>query len=212
VRRKLAEYPLPRPDWDQVSKAAQECRFWPSPELEEWARWAFIENGPLRNPDHEHLQMASIGFVWAGIDNRDKGRRVLGTAQMGDPGGKPWSRGQRFQQVSDWFNGVPDFVITLDASFFLDCDSVAACAIIEHELYHCGHAKDKFGSPKYDKASGCPVFWLRPHDVEEFAGVIRRYGAHNMDLADVQRAFAAGAELGQAHVDGVCGCGGGFGN
>jgi hypothetical protein len=187
---------MPRPTWEDVHG---DRRYWPFPELEQWVREVFIEGGPLYNADHEHLQMASIGFVMAAEEQKHKGQRSLGFAQLGDPGGK----------VNDWFHGVPDFLITLDAGYLMDCDAVAACAVIEHELYHCGHAKDKWGEPKYD-SDDRPVFWIRPHDIEEFSGVIARYGAWNMDLMDAQRAMTKGPEIPKVHIDGVCGCGSGF--
>nr|WP_271894430.1 putative metallopeptidase [Phyllobacterium sp. IY22] len=47
---------------------------------------------------------------------------------------------------------------------------------MEHELYHAGQDRDSFGAPKFRKSTGLPVFILRGHDIEEFIGVVRRYG------------------------------------
>lgn len=204
----MPDYAMPRPSWDDLHGKRH---FWPNPELEEWIRYAFIDSGPLTNPDHQHLQHASIGFLMAGVQQVVGGQRWLGSCQLGDPGGRPWNRAQRFQQIEDWFNGIPDFIITLDASFLMDCDNVAACAVIEHELYHAGHKKDQWGSPVYDKKTDAPIYWIKPHDVEAHIGEVARYGAWSMSLMDLEKALRDGPKIGRVQLDGICGCGGSFG-
>jgi len=51
--------------------------------------------------------------------------------------------------------------------------------------------RDAFGAPKFKKSTGLPSFTLRGHDVEEFVGVVRRYGAA---AAGVQAMIDAAAE------------------
>lgn len=177
----------------------------PSPELASWAIDAFVMDGPLFNPDHEHLAGASIGFLLSTVQFEQQGKRTLGTAEMGEQSGKPWTKGKREQQIVEWFGEVPDFIITLDAIFLSTCELVQACALTEHELYHCG-VKLKDGEPVYDR-HGAPVFALRPHDVEEFTGVVRRYGAWKEDLEEFAIALGSGPEIGLAKIDGYCGCG-----
>jgi hypothetical protein len=36
---------------------------------------------------------------------------------------------------------------------------------------------DEFGCPKFNRQTGLPVFGMIGHDVEEFVGIVRRYGA-----------------------------------
>jgi len=48
---------------------------------------------------------------------------------------------------------------------------------LEHELYHIVQSVDEFGAPKFNRDTGMPTLTLRGHDVEEFVGVVRRYGA-----------------------------------
>lgn len=78
--------------------------------------------------------------------------------------------------MHEWFGEVPKFIITLAADYCSQCTDLEFCALVEHELYHIGQAKDEFGAPKFNK-EGQPVLAMRGHDVEEFIGVVRRYGA-----------------------------------
>ena len=79
-------------------------------------------------------------------------------------------------QMQEWFGGTPNFVITLDAQLANDMPDLEFCATIDHELYHAGHKKDPDGQPMFNIQTGLPAFYIRPHDVEEFSGVVRRYG------------------------------------
>ena len=79
--------------------------------------------------------------------------------------------------MTDWFGMVPDFIITINAAWWLQASDVEACALVEHELYHCAQDSDEYWAPKFNKQTGRPVFTIRGHDVEEYIGVVRRYGA-----------------------------------
>ena len=82
----MAELAKPMPPVDEVKGLS--AWFAPSPELAEWAAASFIADGAaLRNPDHEHLRSASIGFLWTNVSNAKKGRMVIGTAEPGAPQG-----------------------------------------------------------------------------------------------------------------------------
>jgi hypothetical protein len=80
-------------------------------------------------------------------------------------------------QVWEWFRAIPDFILTFDASYASICTDVQWCALCEHELSHSGVERDAFGALKFKKSTGLPSFTLIGHDVEEFIGVVRRYGA-----------------------------------
>jgi hypothetical protein len=71
---------------------------------------------PLYNPDHQHLEFATLGVLWTNKSYRKQQRWILGQAEdpKGNTGGA-WKKGQREQQLEQWFGGVPDFVITLYA-------------------------------------------------------------------------------------------------
>lgn len=180
--------------------------FKPAPELEQWARTVFIdEGGPLANPEHEHLQSATIGFAWAGEENSRSNRRILGQTELMPPMamGK-WQRCRAIEQMADWFGEVPDFLITIDvvAGTF---DDASFCALIEHELTHCAQAKDAMGYPKFNRDSGEPMWAIRGHDVEEFVNVVARYGTEATGTTELVKAGAGKALVAVASVRLACG-------
>lgn len=180
-------------------------RFLPAPELLVWAeRTILAPGGALHNPDHAHLVDAALAFIWAPSAFEKAGRTVLGQAEqvMFRAGG--WQRARQEQQMIEWFGRVPAFLITLAADYCLSCSDGEFCALVEHELYHLGQARDPFGAPAFDK-EGRPKLRIVGHDVEEFVGVVARYGPS----ADVQRlAAAAGAAPAVPRLDiaRACGC------
>lgn len=193
---------LPRPNASLVMTE----RFEPCLPLWDWVQGTFIlPQAELFNPDHEHLVEATIGFLWCGPENHTKGTLRLGDAQLGlCTSGEAWSIGITNQIRSDWFGCVPDFLIRLDAGFFSICTDAEACAVIEHELYHCAQAMDGEGEPAFD-LDGNPRWRIRPHDIEEFAGVIERYGAAATHSERIKRAFERGPTISPFAIAGVCG-------
>lgn len=184
-------------------------RLMPSEDLKSWVWKTFIEEGgPLHNPDHMHLLDASIGFMWASSGFERAGKRVAGMAEDLRLGtmGHAWKRARTDQQFVEWFGDVPDFLITVDAFHWQECTDADACALIEHELFHIAHEHDEFGSPKYTK-EGMPRLRLVSHDVEEFVGVVRRYGIGDPDssLARMVIAAAEGPTLPAARISQACG-------
>ncbi len=186
----------------------QEQAFAPAMELGDWARETFIEDeGALSNPDHEHLQLAMVLFVWSALPVKKQGRFVVGTAQTGEQSGAPAKK-----QLAEWvyrsWNGglLPDFVVTICATYVHEADPVAICALVEHELYHCAQAVDGWGNPKFHKDS-TPVFAMRGHDVEEFVGVVKRYGAHSPVLEEFRAAMNKAVPNKSNISNAVCGCG-----
>ncbi|WP_265733650.1 putative metallopeptidase, partial [Acinetobacter baumannii] len=51
------------------------------------------------------------------------------------------------------------------------------CALLEHELYHIGVERDEDGEMIFSSSTGLPKHYLAGHDVEEFVGVTKRWGA-----------------------------------
>lgn len=182
--------------------------FIPATELAAWAKATFINAGaPLHNPDHVHLADAEIGFLWTSIMATRHMNAIVGQAEMPRFQGSKWSKARQEQQVEAWFGSMPDFFITLDARYAAQCDDVTFCALVEHELYHCGQEIDQYGAPKFSRSTGLPAFTIRGHDVEEFVGVVRRYGvgaAAGQTLALVEAAQRK-PEIGKAKVTGACG-------
>lgn len=182
----------PRPPDSLVDGAAADPAFIPAPEVWEWAKASFIvEDAPLLNPVHSHLAYAEIGVLWTNVPNSRHGRPIVGQAEFKPPGGSmgKWARARAECQLIGWFGTASlDFLITFDAQYAASCSDRAFCAVVEHELGHCGQAKDEFGAPKFNPKTGEPVFAMRGHDIEEFTFIVARYGA---DAAGVQAMIEA---------------------
>ncbi|ENR4934611.1 putative metallopeptidase [Klebsiella quasipneumoniae subsp. similipneumoniae] len=180
-------------------------RLIPAPEIGEWIQNNILSaDGYLHNPDHGHLIDADICFLWAANGFTKKGRVVLGQAEsvMMRAGG--WQKARMEQQMYEWFGRIPKFIITLAADYCEQCNDLEFCALVEHELYHISQATDDYGAPKFNKETGMPVLKLRGHDVEEFVGVVRRYGA-SKDVQEMVDAANRPAEV--AHIDVARACG-----
>jgi len=204
--------PLPPPVPEDEDAFASSSPFIPAPELDEWARQTFIEedDSPLFNEEHRHLMVAKIGFLWARVTNSKNGMQVLGQCEFRPPNtmGK-WPRARAQMQLDEWFPQYRllglDFLITIDAAYAEECSDAEFCALIEHELLHCGQERDEFGAPKFSRASGMPVFAMRGHDVQEFVSIVRRYGADAAHVRAMVDAAKNGPEIAHVHVAQACG-------
>lgn len=176
----------------------------PANEIHEWVTEHILnEEGLLHNPDHFHLLEADIRFMWASSAFTKQGRTVLGQAEEVAMRAGGWQKARMQQQMHEWFGEVPRFIITLAGDYCSECSDLDFCALVEHELYHIAQAQDEFGAPKFNK-EGQPVLTMRGHDVEEFVGVVRRYGAS----ADVQQLVEAASKPAEvAHLDVARACG-----
>lgn len=181
--------------------------FVPAHDVAHWLRAAFVaEGGPLTNPAHAHLRWAKIGVLWTNVPQTKQMNVVAGSAEIPTAQGNVWQRGRHDQQLREWFGIEPDFLITLDAGYATQASDLAFCALVEHELYHCAQKRDVFGAPKFTR-EGLPSFGIRGHDVEEFVGIIERYGAAGGAGATAQFIAAAGRAptVGAADISGICG-------
>jgi hypothetical protein len=161
------------------------------------------ETGSIHNEDHTHLIDADIQVMWASSCFEKQGRTVLGQAERVAFRAGGWQKARMEQQMMDWFGDMPAFIITLAADYCAQCSDADFCALVEHELYHIAQAKDKYGAPKFTQ-EGLPKLEMRGHDVEEFVGVVRRYGAS----PDVQALVGAAnnpAEVGKLNISRACG-------
>lgn len=180
--------------------------FAPAPELWQWISDQVIDQqGPLFNPDHHHLSEAHVGILWTSAGCTSKGRRVIGMAEIPAFRCNQWQKARQELQLEEWFGRVPDFVITLDAYYCQEASDIEFLALVEHELYHCAQAEDEFGMPKFNQQTGRPSFTMKGHDVEEFVGVVRRYGVVSPEVQDLVIAAANRPEVAQIDIKRACG-------
>jgi hypothetical protein len=179
-------------------------RLTPAPEVWEWLKVEVLaDTGSIHNPDHAHLLDADVRVMWASSSFNKQGRTVLGQAEQVAFRAGGWQKARMEQQMFDWFGSVPEFIITLAADYCAQCSDAEFCALVEHELYHIAQATDQYGAPKFTQ-DGMPKLKLQGHDVEEFVGVVRRYGASE-DVQALVDAANKPAEVGKINISRACG-------
>lgn len=204
----LTTRPRPPQFLFSIESVTDGISFIPAPDLVEWISATFLEEGaPLENPEHAHLRHASIGVLWTMVPNGRGGRSIVGQAELGQNigGMGKWTRAKAEQQAVEWFGSVPDFIITLFAPYADSCSDASFCALVEHELSHCGQERDEYGVPRFKKSTGMPAFCMRAHDVEEFVGVVRRYGSDATGVTALIEAAQAGPIIAAAEIGFACG-------
>lgn len=213
ILRAFASSPRPLPPRNlcggEITDDESLCgSFQPAPDVADWLISTFIKtSGTLCNKDHEHLEDAHIGCLWTNYENRRQMRNIIGTAEMPRTG-SGWAKNRAEYQLRQWFGEVPDFVLTFYAPVADRLTDAQWCSLVEHELYHCAQAVDEFGMQRFNQETGKPIFTMRGHDVEEFVGVVARYGvANNPDSAVWALVEAANAEpeIAMANVAHACG-------
>lgn len=194
----------PMPPVSLVDLSGFGIRLTPAPEVWEWLQAEILaDTGSIHNEDHAHLLDADIRVMWASSAFSKKGRTVVGQAEEVAFRAGGWQKARMEQQMMDWFGDVPAYIITLAADYCSQCSDADFCALVEHELYHIAQAKDKYGAPRFTQ-EGLPKLEMRGHDVEEFVGVVRRYGA-SPDVQELVEAANKPAEVGTLNISRACG-------
>ena len=179
-------------------------RLSPAPEVLEWLQAEILaDTGSIHNEEHAHLIDADIRVMWASAAFTKKGRTVVGQAEQVAFRAGGWQKARMEQQMLDWFGDVPAYIITLAADYCAQCSDADFCALVEHELYHIAQATDKYGQPAFTQ-DGLPKLEMRGHDVEEFVGVVRRYGA-SAAVQELVDAANNPAEVGKMNIARACG-------
>lgn len=194
--------PMPPPEFADPLNS----RYTPAPEVLAWVRATILaEGGAIYNEEHAHLDGCSLQFLWAPSSFAKQGRTVIGQCEEVTFRCGPWQKGRQQQQMRDWFGAVPDYLITLDASYCLTCGDAEFCALVEHELMHIGQEHDEFDAPMFTR-EGLPKLAIRAHDVEEFVGVVRRYGpsADVLRLIEAVKGAPSVAPVSIARACGTC--------
>lgn len=201
----ISSRPQPPKSLTDLSELAElGIRLEPAAGMHEWVVENILsDQGSIHNPDHAHLIDADLVFMWASASFSKKGRTVLGECEqvMFRAGG--WQKARQEQQMMDWFGRVPAFMITLSADYCLQCTDAEFCALVEHELYHIAQKLDQYGAPKFAQ-DGMPTLEMRAHDVEEFFGVVRRYGPSE-DVSRMVEAAMNTPEVAVTNISKACG-------
>ncbi len=131
----------------------------------------------------------SIVFLMRANEKLKAGRRVLGMMAT-----------VRFQgelgPIAEWMlaklcGGLPDYIMVLDAAWWVQAAPMQREALVFHELCHAEHARGRDGELKFTEA-GLPVWGIVGHDLEEFHRVAARYGAWSPDIVSFIAALQAG--------------------
>lgn len=144
-------------------------------------------------PEHSHIREAEarVEFLMRGHAEVKGGRQVLGTVFRPDVNGRlrevfTWMLEEMFGPGDDSGDDAErppiDFLVVLDAEYWLDGDDRDREILMYHELCHIQPAFDKNGAQRFDRETGLPVLTLAGHDVEEFKAVVERYGAYSEDI------------------------------
>ncbi len=94
--------------------------------------------------------------MWAKGRFKKQGRYVVGQAEKIMINANGWKKERQEEQFYQWFNALPEYLITIDATYANKANDIDFCALIEHELYHIAHKKDKYGVPSYNRETGKP--------------------------------------------------------
>jgi hypothetical protein len=123
---------------------------------------------------HQHLENATILYLFTDAKRSKNKKVVLGTAKKTSPM-------EHFLSQRDDREGA-DFVLLFGVEEWFKLTEEQRTALVDHELMHC--------SVDYDEDTEEPSWAIRAHDVEEFAEIIRRHGLSEPQLEE----FAAAME------------------
>lgn len=139
----------------------------------------------------QHLKdgEATILFLMRTKERIKAERRILGTMALPRFSGELGAIGT--WMLARLCDGLPDFIMTLDATWWQQATALQREALVFHELLHAVHASDKEGAPKFTE-EGNPVWGIVGHDLEEFNAVVERYGAWLPDIAGFMAAARRG--------------------
>ncbi|MCE5334528.1 MAG: hypothetical protein LLG06_08035, partial [Desulfobacteraceae bacterium] len=111
---------------------------------------------------------ANIGYVMRNKHAKSGGKVLGGTCQK---------QSDKQKLLHDY-----DFIIELAADIWSELNTTQREALLLHEIMHVGVEVDDDGEAK---------MFIRPHDTEEFAYVIKVYGLYSLDLQAIGAAIEA---------------------
>jgi hypothetical protein len=144
--------------------------YWIAPEVEEIAK-------SLIPKHHPHLASARIGYLF-----REKAARrkvtLDGSIERVTQGQAGRIGSRKYEVLCE-----KDFVIEIAADEWQQASDAMRRYIVDHELSHCGGEEDP-------EKGGEMVWFMIPHDIEEFIGVVERNGLQRETVRDFFRACA----------------------
>lgn len=150
-----------------------------------------VERLVEEDDDHAHLKQADAGIlVLMRVEQRvNQGKVELGSMHLPVWQGKlgPLAR-WLLAKVCD---GLPDFIMILDDTFWRQATPLQRTALVDHELRHAAVARNKDGEERFTE-EGDPVWAIAPHDLEEFNAIVQKYGPYLPDIHAFLRAAGMG--------------------
>lgn len=144
--------------------------YWLAPDVESIAN-------ELIPAHHSHLASARIGYLF-----REKAARKKVTL---DGSIERVTQGQAGRVGSKKYEILceKDFIIEIAADEWNAATGAMRRYIVDHELSHCGGEEDP-------ENGGEMIWFMLPHDIEEFIGVVERNGLQREVVRDFYRAAA----------------------
>ena len=147
----------------------------------------------IEDPHFDELRVIepTVLYLMRAVPRVKGGKTSLGEVLM--PTGRGTAGDMFMWLLGSACQGVPDYAMVLDATWWDAADIVQREALVFHELEHMVQDTNMHGEPRFS-FEGKPVFALRAHDLEEFGSVVERYGAWLPDITG----FIANLRLGGA--------------
>ena len=135
----------------------------------------------------------TIVFLMRGVPKSKGGKQILGEMIA------PKLNGPTLQQIAIWAlarlcEGLPDYVMVLDAAWWSQASPREREALVWHELEHAWQERDKQGEPRF-LPSGLPAWGIKPHDVSSFDSEVARFGAWSPELRSFVGALRRGGAI-----------------
>lgn len=124
---------------------------------------------------HPNLKLIKIGYMYREEASVSDGRVTAGMAIRCDD--------------RNWALHKTDALVEIAKDVWDDASPEFREALMDHELKHIDIRFDEDGSPIMDEATGRFKVYLRHHDIEEFADILKRYGAYHDSLRAFLEAF-----------------------
>ena len=136
-----------------------------------------------------HLEGALVACLFAAdevelrLQGRQKSAMVVQPQAMGSVSNRliEWAlRGQV---------GEHDMLLVVQEWHWRGMNEEQRAALVYHELMHLRQKQTPRGKPMFSKETGRPVLEILGHDIEEFEGTVRHFGAWHEGLERLRKAL-----------------------